>query len=520
MLFLLYSTGHTTIGILLVVLNILSFSFNSNDAEVGNKPNGTVSPSSTLLINNQTPTALHTELLGNYKGFSIKPLVVSEQTISSRTPIRPAPSAPIIITASTDNNVIKSERLQISQPVLDATTSSTVRELVSIPLKPAPPIPSVVNPVPMVVINTKNNNINSSSSGGNYPTLRRITSFMKTQKLEEKKPTAPRVNTKFDKEVLKNLEISQPILQNEINVPSEPLPLEADQHKAVVLRAQSLRTTNNTKHRPSVPNFGSLRSKRPTSVAAPVTATATCLRPTSPPPQPPPLSQSFTGSYQIPSSNQHTDRINSLSFHDNEAHFENIYSVIDESPAVEIDDNSLYKVPKSLGSSLLGEIVSAIQERNHESIYTSKPTSVQANESLQQQQTYENFSPSPPGSTTSSGYMCPVDLKSSQTTYDRPDLVKNCDEKRLFNRSPDVLEANKHHQLPTANKPAVLFPKPIIGITSSKLSATATVGLKKKLSNSRQPSKVVSDIQKRFENTSNNPKNPLLTAKPTLTSNR
>lgn len=522
---LLYSTGHTTIGILLVALNILSFSFNSNDAEVGNKPNGTVSPSSTLLINNQTPTVLHTELLGNYKGFSIKPLVVSEQKIASRTPIRPAPSAPTIVAASTDNS-IKNERLQISQPVLDATTSSTVRELVSIPLKPAPPIPPVVNPVPMVVIDTKNNNnnINSSSSGGNYPTLRRITSFIKTQKLEEKKTTAPRVNTKFDKEVLKNLEISQPILQNEINVPSEPLPLEADQHKAVVLRAQSLRTTNNTKHRPSVPNFGSLRSKRPTSVVAPVTATATCLRPTSPPPQPPPLpppsSQPFTSSYQIPSSNQRTNRINSSSFHDNEAHFENIYSVIDESPAVEIDDNSLYKVPKSLGGSLLGEIVSAIQERNHESIYTSKPTSVQPNESQQQQQTYENFSPSPSGSTTSSGYMCPVDLKSSQTTtYDRPDLVKNCDEKRLFNRSPDVLEAKKHHPLSTASKPAVLFPKPIVGIAASKSSATATVGLKKKLSNNRQPSKVVSDIQKRFEN-SNNPKTPPLAAKPTLTSNR
>lgn len=333
--------------------------------------------------------------------------------------------------------------------------------------------------------------------------MRRITSFMKNQKQpEEKKPAAAvRANAKFDRELLKNLEISQPILQNEINVPSEPLPLEADRHMAVVLRAQSLRSANNAKHRPSVPNFGSMRSsKRPSSVATATTAAAACsTRPTSPPPQPP----SHRDGYQIPPSRLNNDDDGTTT------HLENIYSVIDESAATNRtvddkhdDESAVYKVPRSLESSLLGEIVSAIQERNHDSIYASKP----------QQQTYENLavgstsSSSLSGSTTSPGYVRPVDVKLPRTApapYDRPDLVKNCDENRLPNRSPDVLEAEK--QRPTVQvveKPTVPFPKPTVGVGAAKPAATATVGLKKKLSNGRRAQITtgkVADVQKMFE---------------------
>lgn len=473
---------------------------------MGNKPNGggTVSPSSTLLLtgNDRPPTALQMELSGNYKGFSIKPLAQTatadeRQPAASRTPVRPAPCPPP-----------SGDRLHISRPVLDATTSSAVRELLVSSSSSAAPLPMSSKPAPPVptAIATHRSSaapaVDNKNGGGGYPTLRRITSFMKHQKQpEEKKPAvAVRANAKFDRELLKNLEISQPILQNEINVPSEPLPLEADRHMAVVLRAHSLRSANNAKHRPSVPNFGSMRSsKRPCSVAtaAATAAAAACsARPTSPPPQPP----SHRDGYQIPP----PPRLD----HDDDgttAHFENIYSVIDESAATnrmvddkhdDDDESAVYKVPRSLESSLLGEIVSAIQERNHDSIYASKP----------QQQTYENLAV---GSTSSPSteYVRPVDVKPPQTAhtpYDRPDLVKNCDENRLPNRSPDVLEAKK--QRPTvrvAEKPTVPFPKPTVDAAAARPAATATVGLKKKLSDGRRApittTGKVADVQKMFE---------------------
>ncbi|XP_025201152.1 disintegrin and metalloproteinase domain-containing protein 9 [Melanaphis sacchari] len=491
----------------------------SNDSEIGNKPNGIVSPSSTLLIDNQKPPSLHADLVGNYKGFSIKPLVQSEQPVVCRTPIRPAPSAPATVGVLNE----RSGRLQISQPVLDATTSSTVHKLVSIPSKPAPPIPTATRPTSLIAAENKNSGV----GGGGYPTLRRITSFMKNQKTDEKKHTIPRANAKFDKEELKKLEISHPILQKEINVPSEPLPLEADQHKAVVLRAQSLRVANHTNHKPRVPNFGSMKYKRPTSVAAPTaaaSATIACSRPTSPPPPRPPALQpvQVQADYQIPRPLATDCRGNSLetaNVSGEEPHSENIYSVIDERPAADVDedDSCTYKVPRSLESSLLGEIVSAIQERNQESIYTSKPTVDLPPPQQQQQQTYENYKSLSAGSTTSSGYMRPVDVKSRVASYDQPDLVKNCDDNRSLNPSPDVLEAKK---LPSTDKPTVLFPKPVVGV-ANKSALTATVGLKKKLSDgSRYPSKGVADIQKKFENRGNVLKNPPVSTKPTNSGNR
>lgn len=488
-----------------------------------------------MLINNHKQTVLHKELLGNYKGFSIKPLAAKEQPAVSRTPIRPAPSAPPMVAITVPNeNVTRSERLEIGQPVLDATTSLAVHELVSVPLKAAPPVPTTARPASTIAVENKNSGIvggGIGAGGGGYPTLRRITSFMKNQKPEEKRPVAARANAKFDKDGLKNLEISQPILQNEINVPSEPLPLEADQHKAVVLRAQSLRTANNTKHRPSVPNFGSMRSKRPTSVAAVTPAVAVaCSRPTSPPPQPPPPPQQQPtslrpGGYQVPrqrsvddaavdSSRLPTRRDDS----DTAAtrHHENIYSVIDENPSsgalqrvATAEDECAYKVPRSLDSSLLGEIVSAIQERNHESIYTSKSSPVAADQPPQQT-TYENLKPAP----TVAAYKRPAaEVKLRTAPYGRPDLVQNCDENRSMNRSPDVLDAK---QPAAINKPAVTFSKPAVPVKPAA-TTTATVGLKKKLSDSRQPSKGVADVHKKYLNGGVGgglKKNPRVAAKP------
>lgn len=216
---------------------------------------------------------------------------------------------------------------------------------------------------------------------------------------------------------------------------------------------------------------------------------------------------------------------------------ENIYSVIDENPTVANDNNTNYKVPKSLETSLLGEIVSAIQERNQESIYTSNkpaaashvdgppppPPELSSPSPPLQHQTYENFCvPSPAGSTTSSGYMRPVDVKSRATAaYDRPDLVKNCDDNRSLNRSPDVLDAKKQS---TADKPTVAYPKPtaVFGGAKPPTVQTATVGLKKKLSDTRRqlPSKTVTDsVQKRFGNAGTK-KPPVVAVKPSVASKR
>ncbi|XP_050435802.1 disintegrin and metalloproteinase domain-containing protein 28 [Adelges cooleyi] len=424
------------------------------DPEVGSKkPNGTVSPSSTPLVNDQS--VFRNDFLGNYKGFTIKPLAPPPPKpiiTPSLTPVRPAPTAPSLKPAT-------SEKLQIGLPVLDATTSSAVRQLVSMPLKPAPSVPSPgrrPSSAAAVHVDTK-----AAGGSGGYPTLRRITSFMKNHKPDEKKsaPPAVKANAKFNKELLKNLEISQPILQNEINVPSESLPLEADQHKAVVLRAQSLRY-NAAKQRPSIPNFGSMRSsKRPASVVT--------VRPSAPPPQPPPASN---GEYQVPSNRTCAD----------EGHGENIYSVIDETalPPTQAEEN-VYKVPRPLESSLLGEIVSAIQERNQESIYTSKADG-------DHNQLYENTR-----RPAKSNFVGTVN-QPPNVVYNRPDLVKNCDDNRYaINRSPDVLDAKP------VDKPAIIKPKPVVAVAAKPTTATATVGLKKKLN--ERPSKVAS-MQQKFEN--------------------
>jgi hypothetical protein len=186
---------------------------------------------------------------------------------------------------------------------------------------------------------------------------------------------------------------------------------------------------------------------------------------------------------------------------------ENIYSVIDESPAAVLrvaEDECAYKVPKSLESSLLGEIVSAIQERNHESIYTSKPATVDW-----PQQTYENVKPTP----TAVAYKQSAEVKLRTIPYGRPDLVQNCDENRSMNCSPDVLDAKQ----PAAVN--VSFSKPVV--PTKPTVTTATVGLKKKLSDSRPPSKAVADVHKRYLNGGGGlKKNPLVAPKPSVTSNR
>ncbi|XP_034254844.1 disintegrin and metalloproteinase domain-containing protein 19 isoform X2 [Thrips palmi] len=259
-----------------------------------------------------------------------------------------------------------------------------------------------------------------------YPTLTKLASMLRPSasfRNQEKKeePQNVKAGKLLDKEKLRSLQISSPIPQTEIEVP-HAVPVQPNQ--PVVMRAQSMRAGANSK-RPAIQTFGSMRQpgKRPTSVAS-----NGLHRPTSPPPpRPPPLpviSSKETGisglpGYQnppdakankLPSDYSYDDCLNVMGdaplAHIDEENSptsgDNIYAVIEESPengsrnrvnfdlpssssAVDVPEYisptaSVYKDPASprihpAGSSesmgLLGEIVSAIQARNTESIYSS-----------------------------------------------------------------------------------------------------------------------------------------------------
>ena len=254
----------------------------------------------------------------------------------------------------------------ISNPVLDATTCTAkelMSSVPSVPSRPAPDIPTnsvkaagsiafsgssskptrplsspnslAVGAFPSQPLEDKK----TKDSGSSYPTLTRLASFMMRQssggvarsqsqnrgsaqsnekiKGKDKNKTVgsgtnslPRTHhhgvkankLQIDKEALRNLQISNPIPQQNIDIPQSVVPVRpapsppspppsVDPSKQVVMRAQSLRDKGPLTQRPSIPTFGSMRqpsgSKRPTSIPA-------GARPTSPPPPrpPPPPSKS------------------------------------------------------------------------------------------------------------------------------------------------------------------------------------------------------------------------------------
>ncbi|XP_054288556.1 disintegrin and metalloproteinase domain-containing protein 12 [Macrosteles quadrilineatus] len=458
---------------------------------------------------------LQNNLVGQYKGFSITPLpkttanvtptrqapavapahkvsppkvpdnVVSQHIIPY--PVRPAPKVPPTSVGLTidSENLSKHQlppdnppppRPNISSPVLDATTSFAAKELISntvVPLRPAPPTPNhdkprtarpLSSPVHDVTLEAKI--VKPKDSG--YPTLTRIASFMsRNQKgAQEIKKDLPVKGAKIDKESLKNIEISNPILQKEIAVPASSLPAG---EKAVVMRAQSLRTVPDKK--PAIASFGSMRvpaNKRPTSIPA-------ANRPSSPPPPRPP-SFGIPG-YQNPSKmdtyddclNLLTEGVAPLANIDEESPSatDNIYAVIEESPTDRRERKEIvlprkleytsptgeYKSPKPMENSvsagsaesmgLLGEIVSEIQARNTESIYSTSTlnrkkekdgdetasTVTDSSSEIDKNQTYVNTPwnggytniTTPPKSsasstTSSSGYLSPINHNISNKT--------------------------------------------------------------------------------------------------------
>ncbi|KAG8230722.1 hypothetical protein J437_LFUL010823, partial [Ladona fulva] len=375
----------------------------------------------------------------------------------SSTPASSAVATPVTSTSIVTAN----KRPIISNPILNRS-SSTAKELISsamgeeakVPmvdvLKPqrrapeAPPVQprpmsSPVELKPIEVTVSSHDTIAPMGGSGGSSALSRIASILRpvqvgrSQSVNHQagpKPNAPVKAAKvLDRQALRNLSISNPIPQQEIEIPQKVLPVsEAAANltggKPTVTRARSMRDGTVT-NRPAIHSFGSMRGARPASIPS---AMSIGTRPTSPPPRPPPPnissieptdpSHSIPGlpGYQNPpsSKNEHAydDCMSLKPAEDGRskapapsaplAHIEeedsmssptsadNIYAVIQEVDDVSDSAKSPtninsgytsptaneYQSPRPLEGScesvgLLSEIVSEIQARNIESIYTS-----------------------------------------------------------------------------------------------------------------------------------------------------
>ncbi|XP_046382274.1 uncharacterized protein LOC124153219 [Ischnura elegans] len=388
-------------------------------------------------------------------------------------PPAPAPSAP---------PHPGGKRPIISDPILDVS-SSTAKELISnaiggeekptealkpqrrapeappvqprplsfpVGLKPTePPAPEVREVTPTVVTTSGITTASGGSSGGGAggpSALSRIASILRPSQVGRSQSRGSRdmsgqggqkggvkAAKVLDRQALRNLSISNPIPQQEIEIPQKVLPISEAAAavsmvggKPTVARAQSMRDPKVTA-RPNIHTFGSMRGTRPASIPS---ASSIGTRPTSPPPRPPspnprpPADKTHTipglPGYQNPPpakpEHAYDDCMSLKPVEETRgtvpppppptaplAHIEeedsstsptsgdNIYAVIQEaddvcdvgkSPSLNLNTSytsptaSEYQSPRPLEGScesvgLLSEIVSEIQARNIESIYTS-----------------------------------------------------------------------------------------------------------------------------------------------------
>ncbi|GJQ69047.1 hypothetical protein Trydic_g15703 [Trypoxylus dichotomus] len=401
------------------------------------------------LLTDEPTSPLKNEFFGHFKGFTISPKKTAPEPTRPAPPIPVPPLAapsvaiksPNLIRANTCaspkmnplnkpanriSSVLNSTgnssnppalpplnnganpRPIISSPILENSTC-TAKELLSplknaprVPARPAPELPAVFaikeTQRPLSAVDSISSNVNNAQQDDKKPlngsALNRIASFLKQA---ERKPQVGSNNSNslpgnkkvMDKNVLRTLEISNPILQNEIKTESKTVPVAP-----VVMRAQSMRGPANTV-RPQIPKFGSMRQgnamKRPMSIPS-------GSRPKSPPPPRPAVPEiipdkknlvlsaipSLPG-YQKPHTdkkqNQYADCLNEASVCNKMSDAkspssDNIYAVIEESPV----NTSVTTSPETKNSTsnsgssesfgLLGEIVSEIQNRNLDSIYS------------------------------------------------------------------------------------------------------------------------------------------------------
>lgn len=379
-------------------------------------------------------------IFGKFKGFTLKPLP-SANKINDKTPkvayvhpvtktnndvdlhivpTREAPPPPVTkqgVNAAINkfNNLNETStppalpplnkgstaRPIISHPVLETSTcdAKEVPSVVKYPTirpAPAPPkgAPKTVDfdetVVPEVLINPTSSNVEKKPKDG---TLSRIQSFLKKDPASKAEKVHKQLKP-FDKDKLKDLQISSPILITQV-------PLNdtfEDEKKNKINRAQSMRDPPSPPVvKPALNSFGSMRQPRPKSIVD---------RPNIPPPPRPPAPVVKSTSAKSPvrsPSNEYDD----CESREPETP-DNIYSVIEESPksppAGRVTQQGSIE---SMG--LLSEIVNEIEHRNFDSIYIAstlkkkKPVDIYAN-AKQVEDEYSGDA----GSTTSSGYMRPI----------------------------------------------------------------------------------------------------------------
>lgn len=400
----------------------------------------------------------------------------------------------------------------ISSPILEASTC-TAKELISPlqgsktlgPIRPAPNVPSDSPDLPKRPL--------SMHSAGNFPqkplpeepkkvkegiSLNRIASFLKPEKSKEKErnpvershslPKNPNHQVKIpkiDKGGLRNLPISNPILQKQIELPVNTVPVvsdseDGDETKSFVNRAQSMRAPASQK--PVLQSFGSMRQApgvpRPVSVVG---------RPTAPPPPLP----NDTPVYQNPKpiaeikSSDYVDCIEEKQAplaHIDEESSDNIYAIIEESPqkeskalpgvaqpskTVQQSPPEGYNTPKPLpltsGSTesvgLLGEIVNEIQNRNFDSIYSTSTlarkkkamaenrdsTYMNADHYKTPESVYSNSGAKSNASTTSSGYLHP-------SAVNVPTYLNKTNDVKQEEKTPPSPTAKANTKIPTISK--------------------------------------------------------------------
>lgn len=399
-------------------------------------------------------------MFGQFKGFTITPLHSNQSKLAEPTKPVPPPPPGWMPTVAIKTNIIKSSmqrcnmpqrsslsssnvndatapmlpplnpgstaRPLISSPVLAATTCTSVELVTKIPTRPAPapPTDSMAPAKPQRPNSTPLTNVilpEPEKKPDRGSTLNRIASMLRpgsgimrsnSQRDERNTNSLPRSQHHkvkvIDKEILRNLEISNPIPQKEIEIATPVIPVISEteaEKKSVVLRAQSMRDSKVTP-RPLIHTFGSMRQttpvKRPTSIPA-------STRPTSPPPGPPNIAhteKSIENEIKIPGlpgyqnppvkpvENVYDDCMNLIAesaltkITEESPTNDNIYAVIEESVPeknrknMELEGATIdneYKLPKRIDATstggmesmgLLSEIVSEISNRNFDSIYS------------------------------------------------------------------------------------------------------------------------------------------------------
>ncbi|KAK2583791.1 hypothetical protein KPH14_009692 [Odynerus spinipes] len=481
-----------------------------------------------LLPKAEVDVRYNNNLFGQFKGFTITPIQNHAKLAEPTKAAPPPPTVPTVAiktnikatrektstirnqqmsgsskTLDEDNNTSapklppmnpgSTARPLISSPVLAATTCTSVELVPSkVPTRPAPEVPTRTAPPPPVSFAIPKPQRPNSTPLTNLvvegdqkkvekgSTLNRLASMLRpsnvtrsnsqpAQKDEKNMNSLPRnqhlkANKVIDKEILRNLEISNPIPQKEIEIQTPVIPVVSEsetEKKNVVMRAQSMRDPKVTV-RPAIHTFGSMRQttpvKRPTSIPA-------SIRPTSPPPGPPtgvstsekensndikipglpgyqnpPVKTQQQLPAAKPIDDVYDDCMNLVSapsltkIMEESPSNDNIYAVIEESvpektkkniETQQQDVDNEYKSPKRVEPAanlsaggldtmgLLSEIVSEISNRNFDSIYSTSTLARKKKEKEENAKAIENL-----GSNSSlGGYMNSSHYKSPGSVY-------------------------------------------------------------------------------------------------------